>query len=115
MFVVTKRFGRAETRVKEFTQELAAESFILEKLREDRSFKLMATYCLYEGADLLKEYTQDNIPVDTASDESAAADASSASQKGSGQSFRPTPFNTSPRIGPQSWISKDEDNKEKDK
>lgn len=115
MFVVTKRYGRNESRVGDFRAEQDAITVIMEKLKEDRHFKLMATYCLYEGADLLKEYTQDAIPV-SASDNSSAADAA-GSQKGSGKSFAPTPFNTTPRLGPQTWIKDDntnEDDKDKD-
>lgn len=113
MFVVTKRFGRNETRVGDFRVEQDAIAAIMEKLKEDRHFKLMATYCLYEGADLLKEYTQQDIPASR--DDHSTAD-SAGSQKGSGKTFAPTPFNTTPRLGPQSWVKDDttnEDDKDK--
>jgi hypothetical protein len=102
MFVVTKRYGRTETRVGDFTKEQDAVKFIMEKLQEDRNFKLIATYGLYEGVDLLKEYTQDNLLV--SGEDSGTADTTSASKTGSGKSFAPTPFNTAPRLGPQTWI-----------
>lgn len=113
MFVVTKRFGRIETRVNEFKQYNEAERFILEKLREDIQFKLMATYCLYEGADILREFTQADAEADT---ESGASSDSSGSEggKGTGKSFAPTPFSTSPRLGPHTWI-KDDNKDEEDK
>lgn len=108
MFIITKRYGRNETRISDFRTEQEAVAFIMEKLKEDKHFKLMATYCLYEGADLLKEYTQTDIPV-SASD---AAEDTAASGKGSGKSFAPSPFSTTPRLGPQTWIK--EDSKDKD-
>ncbi len=113
MFIITKRFGRNETRVADFRTEQDAINVIMEKLKEDRHFKLMATYCLYEGADLLKEYTQQDIPASV--DDQSSSDAA-GSQKGSGKSFAPTPFSTTPRLGPQTWIKDDtnEDDKDKD-
>lgn len=114
MFIVTKRYGRSETRVSDFSKEQDAVHAIMEKLQEDRHYKLMATYCLYEGADLLREYTQDDTPA-IVSDKSES-DASSAAKQGSGKTFAPTPFNTTPRLGPQTWIKDDstgEDDKDK--
>lgn len=114
MFVVAKRFGRIETRLKEFSKQPEAESFIMEKLREDIQFKLMATYCLYEGADILREYTQMDVATPTNTNPSEdSSDTPSSQGKGSGKSFAPTPFSTTPRLGPQSWIKDDED-KDKD-
>jgi hypothetical protein len=105
MFIVAKKYGRTETRLKDFRKEEEAVSFIMEKLNEDIQFKIMATYCLYEGSDLLREYTQsDALTTSSAKEESE----SQAQGKGSGQSFRPTPFGTTPRIGPQSFVKNDE-------
>src|SRR6476620_5288771 len=112
MFVVTKRYGRSETRVGNFRTEQEAIADIMDKLTEDRTFKLAATYGLYEGADMLKEYTQDDIPVTT--NEQDISD-SSGSKKGSSKSFAPTPFNTTPHLGPRSYIKDDEEDDQKDK
>lgn len=113
MYFVAKRFGRGpETRLQEFSKEPDAIVFIMEKLREDKHFNLNAIYCLYEGADLLREFSQTDLPTELPT--AIAESDSSASQKGSEKSFRPTPFSTTPRLGPQSWISddkKDEDEK----
>ncbi|MDA8561906.1 hypothetical protein N9L02_02195 [Gammaproteobacteria bacterium] len=109
MFVVMKKFGRNETRVANYSKEQEAISAILEKLKEDKSYKLDATYCLYEGADLLKEYNQKDIPV-SASD--SAENNSEASKKGSSQSFSPTPLNMTPSLGPRSSIKDVDDKKD---
>lgn len=116
MFIVTKRYGRSETRVSDFSKEQDAINFIMEKLQEDKHFKLTATYGLYEGADLLREYTQNDIPA-SEGEGSSGSDASSVSKQGSSKTFAPTPFNTTPRLGPQTWIKDDtsnEDDKDKD-
>ena len=112
MFVVTKRFGRSETRVKDFSQQKEAEQFIQEKLQEDLRFKVMATYGLYEGADLLREFTQSDAAIAPAS--ASSTETGSAQGAGSRSSFSPTPFNTAPRPGgmPHNWV-KDEDDKKK--
>lgn len=110
MFIVTKRFGRSETRLQEFSEIKAAEDFIFEKLREDKRFKIVATYGLYEGMDFIREYSQQEIP-ETAGSSSAN---SGAGQPGSSQTFSPSPFNTAPRpAGLPHSSFKDEDKKEK--
>lgn len=109
MFAVVKRFGRSESRLQNFSNEADAIRFIHEKIREDRQFKVIATYGLYEGADLIQEFTQSDVPED-----SGTSDQGGGGQKrGSGQSFAPTPFNTAPRLPgvPHSWVKDDEDKK----
>ncbi len=119
MFLVTKRFGRNESRLQSFKNEQDAEQFIIEKLREDKQFKVIATYCLYEGADLIREYTQSDIPVGgTASSSSSSDDHQTAGGgQGRGSSFTPNPFSTSPKPAgmPQGWGSAKDDEKEKNK
>lgn len=113
MFAVTKKFGRQENRIKDFPKEAEAIEFIMDKLREDIRFKIMASYCLYEGADLLREYTHADVAVETPA---ATEESGGSAGKGSGRSFAPTPFATTPRVGPQSWIREDDDKKnEEDK
>lgn len=110
MFYVTKKFGRSETRLKDFSNEKDAREFIFEKLKEDRQFKIVATYCLYEGMDVLQEFSVNDIPAETAG---STEESESGQKKGSSQSFRPTPFGTTPTVGPKSFIRDDED-KDKD-
>lgn len=114
MFVVTKRFGRSETRLGDFKKEIEAKQFIQKQLQDDIRFKLTATYGLYEGADLLQEFTQQDAIKQSADDSSSGSD-SSGQGAGSRSSFSPTPFNTAPRPGgvPHNWV-KDE-NEDKDK
>lgn len=112
MFVVTKRFGRAESRLSDFTKEKDAIDFIFAQLADDKRMVITATYGLYEGADLLREYSQENLP--TTASEADAADATSA-DKSSGKRFAPTPFSTTPRLGPQTWVKDDGKNDEDDK
>ena len=112
MFQVTKRFGRNENRLQSFKNEREAEIFIFEKLREDKQFKVIATYCLYEGADLIREYNQSDIPASTSS--SVSDQAGGSQQGGRSSSFNPNPFSTSPKPAgmPQGWGSAKDDEKE---
>ncbi len=113
MYYVAKRFGRTETRLQEFSKEPEAVSFIMEKLQEDKLYKLDAVYCLYEGADIVQEYSQSDVVAPAES--SGAESDTAASGKGSDKSFRPSPFSTTPRIGPQTWIvGDDKDQKDDD-
>jgi len=120
MFIVTKRFGRSETRLSDFSKEADAKKFIQKKLQEDVLFKLTAIYGLYEGADLIQEFTQKDIVQQAShsgsSDESDADSGSSgggSSGQGAGSrsSFAPTPFNTAPRPTgiPHSWVKDEPD------
>jgi hypothetical protein len=102
---VIKRLGRSETELQQFDSQKEAESFIFEKLREDQSFKLNTAYLLYEQYDLLKEYTEKDLPQEIRSDDTSQS---------SRQSFNPTPFVMAPRPGslPKSGF-KEEDDKDK--
>lgn len=112
MFVVTKRFGRSETRMGDFRQQKDAESFIQEKLQDDIRYKINATYGLYEGADLLKEFKQSDVVMKES--DTGGTDSSSAGGAGQRSSFTPTPFNTAPRPTgmPQNWVKDEEDKKQ---
>lgn len=89
MFKVVRRLGRNETVLEQFNKQQDAEKFIFEKLREDTLYKLVSSYLLYEGMDILREYTEKDLPPEVPS--------SSGSSQGSRQSFNPTPFNAAPR------------------
>ena len=114
MFVVTKRFGRSETRLRDFNKEADAKQFIQDQLQDDIRFKLLATYGLYEGADLLQEFTQKDI-IEQASDSDSSSSGGSGQGAGSRSSFSPTPFNTTPRPGgmPPNWIKEEGEDKDK--
>ena len=108
MYHVAQRFGSTETRIEQFNKESEAILFIMQKLQEAKLYKLNAVYCLYEGMDLVREYSQEDLV------ENPVEEESSSSQKGSEKSFRPTPFSTTPKLGPQSWIRGDDDNKDEE-
>ena len=94
MYKVTKRFGRgSEVDVgKKFNNETEAKNYITEKLLDDYNFKIIDTiYSLYEGLDKISEFSQRDVKP------SANEQSSSSQQKGSGQSFSPTPFQIGPR------------------
>lgn len=114
MFKVAQKFGRSENFLQEFSEESQAIDFIMEKLKQDKHFKVMASYCLYEWSDLIREYTQDDIPEDT-QNKNDDEDANKGAGRGSGQSFNPTPFNTAPRMPgmPHGWVKDEDDNKKK--
>jgi len=90
-----------------------AKKVIQEKLAEDAAHKVMATYCLYEGFDLIEEFDQSKLEVSAPSGDQAGTGSSS---KSSSQSFRPTPFSTTPmpKGTPRSFIV-DDDKKDEDK
>lgn len=115
-YTITKMFGTAqstnpETLLEEkFTDLNEAKSFIQEKMKEDSNLKIKSIYRLYNDLDILVE------EFDSTKVQMSSQEAESSSQgKGSGVSFRPTPFNTSPRPGgPPKWLKSD-DEEDKDK
>lgn len=118
MFTVVKCFGRSEIREKDFTRLEDAKNFILTKLKEDMTFRINATYRIYEGADMVKEFTQQDAPKASTSSSDSSSDSSSGSgsaSKGSRQVFSPTPLSTTPRPPgiPQNWkdVTDDDDKK----
>ncbi|MBV8802771.1 MAG: hypothetical protein JO131_07425 [Gammaproteobacteria bacterium] len=118
MYVVTKRFGRSETRLRDFNKEADAKQFIQDQLQDDIRFKLTASYGLYEGADLLQEFSQKDIIKQNAEDRGTSGESGSGQSgqgAGSRSSFSPTPFNTTPRPGgmPANWLKDEEENKDK--
>ena len=112
MYRVTKRYARGpESLVANYKTQAEATQVIQEKLAEDALLKVNATYCIYEGADLVDEFDQSKLVAST----SAKEDTTSQSP-GSGQRSSPTPFATAPRPSgmPSSWgrsDSKSEDKK----
>lgn len=110
LFTVMKCFGRSETRENEFKKQSDAEQFIRDKLREDINLKINAIYRIYEGMDLLKEFTQKDAA--SAPIAPTSASESGSQQKGSRQVFSPSPLQTSPRpkgIMSPHWKNENED------
>jgi hypothetical protein len=114
LYKVAKQFARgAETSVADFNNMNEAKQYIYEKLAEDARMKLKVTYRIYEGMDLVEEFTESQLPQSASSSESSSGSSSAGSGQRSG--FQPTPFNTSPRPSgmPPNWV-KDDVNKEDD-
>lgn len=103
----------SESAVGTFKTINEAKIFIQEKLTDDAILKVNATYRIYEGMDLMEEFDQSKLIKQDSSQDSSD---SSSQQRGSGQTFTPTPFNMTPQPKglPRNWI-KEEDNKEDDK
>ena len=115
MYIVKQRSAArpGEQEIMRLLKEPDAVQFIQEKIQQDLLYKMNNIYTLYEGDDFLREFTQDSV-IAIQSTSSEEDTGSQASGKSSTQSFRPTPFNTAPRIGPQSYI-RDEENEDKEK
>jgi hypothetical protein len=118
MFTVFKCFGRSEAREKDFTRIEDATNYILAKLQDDITFKINANYRIYEGADMVKELTQQDAPKTSTSSSDSSSDSSSGSgsaSKGSKQVFSPTPLSTTlrPPGVPQNWKDVPDDDKKK--
>lgn len=104
-------YGRGSDILSAQFRDLAdAKLFIERKLANDTSQPSKMIYRLYDMDELIKEYDPVKEPA-----QSGQAKTQQGSQgKGSGASFRPTPFNTTPRPAgsPQKWII-DPDEEEK--
>ncbi len=110
LYKVTKQYARgSDAPVAEFNELNDAKLFIEAKLQADARLKVKITYRLFEGIELLQEFTESSQPAS-----SGGAGQGQGAQQSS--SFQPTPFKTAPRPGgmPQSWI-KDSGKKEEDK
>ena len=111
-FQVSRQYQRGgESHFARFSDRTDAELFIQSKVESDKQLKLNVTYRLYDGTRLLETYV--DLPVDGFS---GPAGESSSSGRGSGATFRPTPFNAAPRPSgvPHNWL-KDEDKKSDEK
>lgn len=115
LYRVTKQYGRGgESPVAQFDNMKDAKALIQEKLLEDERFRVKATYRLWEGMDLLREFTEADIERSSSGrDSESDGGAGGAGQR---SRFQPTPFNATPRPSgsPPNWI-KDEDEEDKDK
>ena len=112
LYRVTKQYGRGpDILVEQFRDIQPAKNFIMTKLADDARVKVKSTWKLWEGMDLLEEFTELNLS------DTSSRDEGSGSSSGQGQrsSFQPTPFNMAPRPpgSPHSWINDEEDDDKK--
>jgi hypothetical protein len=112
LYRVTRQYTRGtDTPAAQFVDSNDARLFIQTKLAEDARLKVNVTYRIYEGSEMIEEFPP-------GSQEGSAGSAGGGQQRGSTQSFQPTPFNAAPRPSgiPQNWV-KDQDagKKEDDK
>ncbi len=108
LFRVTKRYTRGtDMLIAEFNDTNDAKMFIKAKLAEDARMKVKVTYCIFEGMDLLEEFSE--------SDQQDSGSSSGSAGSGQRSSFQPTPFNASPRPPgmPHNWLKDEEDEKKK--
>lgn len=108
LFRVTKQYARGnDILVAQFNDANDAKIFINARLIEDARVKVKVTYRLFEGMELLEEFTESSATTGGSSGGSSAG----AQQR---TSFQPTPFNATPRPPgmPSNWL-KDEDDKKK--
>lgn len=99
---VTKQYSRgADIPVAHFADINDAKLFIQAKLADDARLKIKVTYKLFEGLDLLEEFSETT--------EAGSSFASSTQRSGG----TPSPFNIAPRPPgmPPAWAKSDEDKK----
>lgn len=114
-FQVKRKYviGGAEDLLAEFKDQKDAEAFI-EKVKapQEAGMNIKVVYSLYEMGDLVKEFD----PGKMTSAHAAASDSAGSQSASSGQSFKPSPFDMTPRPGgmPKKWVV-DEEDKSKDK
>ncbi len=108
LFKVTKQYSRgSDIPVAEFNDINDAKSFIEAKIDYDVRVKVKVTYRLFEGMELLDEFS---------TDQASSGGSQSSSGAGTGQTtrFQPTPFNATPRPQglPPNWLKDDDNSKE---
>lgn len=115
IYKVTKRYQHgSETQVGTFKTFVAATEFIQDQLQNDADHKVIATYHLYEGMDLLEKFDQSKR---VEKKNATQGQEAGSQQGGSGQRSGPSPLSTRPQPKgmPQSWGHADEPKKEGDK
>ncbi|EKD54246.1 MAG: hypothetical protein ACD_60C00105G0004 [uncultured bacterium] len=108
LYKITKQYARGtDIPVAEFNDMNDAKLFVSAKQEEDAKLRVKVTYRLFEGLDLLQEFTE------SAGSTSISSSGGGVQQK---SSFQPTPFNNAPRPAgmPHSWV-KDDEKKESEK
>lgn len=115
-FKVTKQYGRgSEAEISQFSQLNEAKAFVDERLLEDASLNVQATYRIYEYGEVYAEYDSTKVDIAKLQQSQSSADAQGSQGKGSSASFRPTPLNTAPRPPgtPQKWSNDDDEDEKK--
>jgi hypothetical protein len=113
-YKVTKQYARGpQSPCGEFADINEAHSFIEKNLRDDAALNVKVIYRIVEFGDVLKEYDPNKMDI-TSMQQRAAQDQGSQGRS-STASFKPTPFNTTPRPAgsPQGWLKDDEDEPKK--
>lgn len=106
---VTSQFLRdSERQIALFDKVEDAKIFVSAKIVKDASLKLKVIYRIYQDFDTLIEEHDSEKEMNTGSTQSAQGQTSSAT-------FRPTPFDTTPRPPgtPKKWIIDPDDEKKK--
>lgn len=113
LYRVTNKYGRSghEKELRKFQTIDEAKNFIKDELSNAASLKINVSFFLYEGIDLIEEFDATKAEEISQADEAS----SGAGGKGSGASFRPTPFNTSPspKGMPKHWLKNGDEDDEK--
>lgn len=112
-YKTTKQFGTGrEAPDRTFGNLNEAKSYAQESAESDASMKLKTVYRVYEFDEVV--YEANSATIDLASKANSDA-AGSASGKGSGSSFSPTPFATTakPKGAIQHWKSGDNEDEKK--
>lgn len=112
IYRVTKKYARGpESPVGTYKNLNDARKVIQDKLADDAAHRVIASYCLYEGFDLIEELDQSALKV---TERDQGQGESSGQGKSSTQSFRPTPFSTTPmpKGTPRSFIVDEDDKKD---
>ncbi len=114
LYQVTKQYTRGgEFLDAEFADLEEARFFIQAKMADDARFKVKVIYRIKNGVDVIQVFDPD--------DASTTGQTAQGQSQGQGQqssnvsSFRPTPFNASPRPkgSPPPWWKDEEDGKKK--
>jgi len=115
-YIVKIQYARGpETPLAEFKYVDDAKIFIEQKLRADAALNVKATYLLCEFDEVIDKIGPNRMP---ASSNQGQAQGDQGQGQGKSVSFRPTPFNTTPRPpgSPPNWMREDkDDDDEKDK
>ncbi|RDI44555.1 hypothetical protein [Aquicella lusitana] len=115
-YAITKQYTRGpEASCAEFDDLNAARAYINEKLAEDFSLNIKITYRIYRTGEMVEQFNPGNPMTSSSGSQNEAGDSQGKEQTAS---FRPTPFNTTPRPPgtPPKWIiDQEEDEKGKNK
>lgn len=113
-YSVKKQYARgSDLAFAEFNELSDAELFIEHKLQVDARLNVKVTYKIYELNEVIATFDPDKVAPSTTS--TTSTQGQGAQGKSSTASFRPTPFNVTPRPSgtPPKWVKDDEEDKKK--